>query len=321
MEKISIRDVGRRTVGLEASAIQAMTEFIDESFEKVADLLFNMKGRLVVSGIGKSAIIGQKIVATLNSTGTPAIFMHAADAIHGDLGMVQEDDVVMAISKSGESPEIRVLVPLIRNLGNPLVAMVGNLSSYLATNANYILNTTVPQEACPNNLAPTTSTTAQMVMGDALAVCLMEMKGFTTEDFAKFHPGGALGKKLYLRVSDLFPQNERPWVKPNSSLKDVIVEISQKRLGITAVIDDEENLLGVITDGDLRRMLEKGVQLNEINAAMIMSINPKTIDASSLAVGALDLMRKNNITQLLVHHNGKYAGVIHLHDLIKEGLI
>ena len=321
MEKISIRDVGRRTVGLEASAIQAMTEFIDESFEKVADLLFNMKGRLVVSGIGKSAIIGQKIVATLNSTGTPAIFMHAADAIHGDLGMVQEDDVVMAISKSGESPEIRVLVPLIRNLGNPLVAMVGNLSSYLATNANYILNTTVPQEACPNNLAPTTSTTAQMVMGDALAVCLMEMKGFTTEDFAKFHPGGALGKKLYLRVSDLYPQNERPWVKPNSSLKDVIVEISQKRLGITAVIDDEENLLGVITDGDLRRMLEKGVQLNEINAAMIMSINPKTIDASSLAVGALDLMRKNNITQLLVHHNGKYAGVIHLHDLIKEGLI
>lgn len=321
MEKISIRDVGRRTVGLEASAIQAMSEFIDESFEKVADLLFSMKGRLVVSGIGKSAIIGQKIVATLNSTGTPAIFMHAADAIHGDLGMVQEDDVVMAISKSGESPEIRVLVPLIRNLGNPLVAMVGNLSSYLATNANYVLNTTVPQEACPNNLAPTTSTTAQMVMGDALAVCLMEMKGFTTEDFAKFHPGGALGKKLYLRVSDLYPQNERPWVKPNSSLKDVIVEISQKRLGITAVIDDQENLLGVITDGDLRRMLEKGVQSNEINAAMIMSINPKTIDASSLAVGALDLMRKNNITQLLVHHNGKYAGVIHLHDLIKEGLI
>jgi arabinose-5-phosphate isomerase len=247
--------------------------------------------------------------------------MHAADAIHGDLGMVQEDDVVMAISKSGESPEIRVLVPLIRNLGNPLVAMVGNLSSYLATHSNFVLNTTVPQEACPNNLAPTTSTTAQMVMGDALAVCLMEMKGFTTEDFAKFHPGGALGKKLYLRVSDLYPQNEKPCVKANSSLKDVIVEISQKRLGITAVIDDEDNLLGVITDGDLRRMLEKGVQSNDVNAAMIMSVNPKTIDASSLAVGALDLMRKNNITQLLVHHNGKYAGVIHLHDLIKEGLI
>ncbi len=321
MEKISIREVGRRTVELEAAAIQAMSFFIDENFEQVADLLFHMKGRLVVTGIGKSAIIGQKIVATLNSTGTPAIFMHAADAIHGDLGMVQEGDVVMAISKSGESPEIRVLVPLIRNLGNPLVAMVGNLSSYLATHANHILNTTVPQEACPNNLAPTTSTTAQMVMGDALAVCLMEMKGFTSEDFAKFHPGGALGKKLYLRVSDLYPQNEKPWVKPNSSLKDVIVEISQKRLGITAVIDDEENLLGVITDGDLRRMLEKDGDISTVNASMIMSVNPKTIEASSLAVGALDLMRKNNITQLLVHDSGKYAGVIHLHDLIKEGLI
>ncbi|HLO79977.1 MAG TPA: KpsF/GutQ family sugar-phosphate isomerase [Chitinophagaceae bacterium] len=321
MEKISIREVGRRTVELEAAAIQAMSFFIDENFEKVADLLFHMKGRLVVTGIGKSAIIGQKIVATLNSTGTPAIFMHAADAIHGDLGMVQEGDVVMAISKSGESPEIRVLVPLIRNLGNPLISMVGNLSSYLATHGNYILNTTVPQEACPNNLAPTTSTTAQMVMGDALAVCLMEMKGFTSEDFAKFHPGGALGKKLYLRVSDLYPQNEKPWVKPNSSLKDVIVEISQKRLGITAVIDEEENLLGVITDGDLRRMLEKGGDTSAVNASMIMSVNPKTIEASSLAVGALDLMRKNNITQLLVHDSGKYAGVIHLHDLIKEGLI
>lgn len=321
MEKISISEVGRRTVELEAAAIQAMGDFIDQSFENVADLLFRMKGRLVVSGIGKSAIIGQKIVATFNSTGTPAIFMHAADAIHGDLGMVQEGDVVMAISKSGESPEIRVLVPLIRNLGNPLVAMVGNLSSYLATHANFILNTTVPQEACPNNLAPTTSTTAQMVMGDALAVCLMEMRGFTSEDFAKFHPGGALGKKLYLRVSDLYPQNEKPWVKPGSSLKDVIVEISQKRLGITAVVDNQENLLGVITDGDLRRMLEKGGDLNTVNASMIMSVNPKTIDASSLAVGALDLMRKNNITQLLVHQNGKYAGVIHLHDLIKEGLI
>jgi arabinose-5-phosphate isomerase len=321
MEKISIREVGRRTVELEAAAIQAMSLFIDENFEKVADLLFHMKGRLVVSGIGKSAIIGQKIVATLNSTGTPAIFMHAADAIHGDLGMVQEGDVVMAISKSGESPEIRVLVPLIRNLGNPLVAMVGNMSSYLATHASYVLNTTVPQEACPNNLAPTTSTTAQMVMGDALAVCLMEMKGFTSEDFAKFHPGGALGKKLYLRVYDLYPQNEKPWVKPGSSLKDVIVEISQKRLGITAVIDEEEKLVGVITDGDLRRMLEKGGDTNAITASMIMSVDPKTIEASTLAVGALDLMRKNNITQLLVHDNGKYAGVIHLHDLIKEGLI
>jgi arabinose-5-phosphate isomerase len=321
MEKINIREAGRKTVELEAAAIYALAEFIDERFEHVAHLLFNMKGRLVVSGIGKSAIIGQKIVATFNSTGTPAIFMHAADAIHGDLGMIQEGDVTMVISKSGESPEIKVLVPLIRNLGNPLVAMVGNISSYLAIHANHVLNTTVPQEACPNNLAPTTSTTAQMVMGDALAVCLMEMKGFTSEDFAKFHPGGTLGKKLYLRVSDLYPQNEKPWVKAESSLKDVIVEISQKRLGITAVIDEEERLKGVITDGDLRRMLEKGGDTGLVTASMIMSPNPKTIDASSLAVNALDLMRKNNITQLLVQENGKYAGVIHLHDLIKEGLI
>ncbi len=321
MEKNNIRQVGRRTIELEAAAIQALTGFIDESFEHVAELLFNMKGRLVVSGIGKSAIIGQKIVATFNSTGTPAIFMHAADAIHGDLGMIQEDDVVMVISKSGESPEIKVLVPLIRNLGNPLVAMAGNLSSYLVTHAHHTLNTTVPQEACPNNLAPTTSTTAQMVMGDALAVCLMEMKGFTSEDFAKFHPGGTLGKKLYMRVSDLYPQNEKPSVKGDSSLKDVIVEISQKRLGITAVIDGEDRVEGVITDGDLRRMLEKGADTRSATAAMIMSPNPKTIEASSLAVNALDLMRKNNITQLLVQENGKYAGVIHLHDLIKEGLI
>jgi arabinose-5-phosphate isomerase len=321
MEKINIREVGRKTIELESAAIHALAGYIDENFEHVADLLFNMKGRLVVSGIGKSAIIGQKIVATFNSTGTPAIFMHAADAIHGDLGMIQEGDVVMVISKSGESPEIKVLVPLIRNLGNPLVAMVGNVSSYLSSHANHVLNTTVPQEACPNNLAPTTSTTAQMVMGDALAVCLMEMKGFTSEDFAKFHPGGTLGKKLYLRVSDLYPQNEKPFVKAGSSLKDVIVEISQKRLGITAVIDDEGRLEGVITDGDLRRMLEKGGDTGSVTAALIMSPNPKTIDASSLAVSALDLMRKNNITQLLVQESGKYAGVIHLHDLIKEGLI
>jgi arabinose-5-phosphate isomerase len=280
-----------------------------------------MKGRLVISGIGKSAIIGQKMVATFNSTGTPAIFMHAADAIHGDLGMVQEGDVVMIISKSGESPEIKVLVPLIRNLGNPLISMVGSLSSYLAIHADYVLNTTVPQEACPNNLAPTTSTTAQMVMGDALAVCLMEQKGFTSDDFAKFHPGGILGKKLYLRVSDLYPQNERPKVESDSVLKDVIVEITEKRLGVTAVVDKNDGLLGVITDGDLRRMLEKGGDFEKIRATAIMSPRPKTIDAAALAIDALDLMRKNNITQLLVVDDSTYVGVIHLHDLIKEGLI
>jgi len=321
MEKINIAAIGRRTVNLEASAIQAMEAFIDESFEHVVHLLHKMKGRLVISGIGKSAIIGQKMVATFNSTGTPAIFMHAADAIHGDLGMVQEDDVVMIISKSGASPEIKVLVPLIKNLGNPLVSMVGSLGSYLAVHGDFVLNTTVPQEACPNNLAPTTSTTAQMVMGDALAVCLMEQKGFTSDDFAKFHPGGVLGKKLYLRVSELSEQNEKPMVGVDSRLKDVIVEMTQKRLGITAVTDKNNGLLGVITDGDLRRMLEKGGDFENMMATSIMSPNPKTIEASSLAVGALDLMRKNNITQLLVVDNNKYVGVIHLHDLIKEGLI
>jgi len=321
MEKINITAIGRRTVQLEASAILAMEAFINESFEQVVHLLYKMKGRLVISGIGKSAIIGQKMVATFNSTGTPAIFMHAADAIHGDLGMVQEGDVVMIISKSGESPEIKVLVPLIKNLGNSLVSMVGSLGSYLAVHGDYVLNTTVPQEACPNNLAPTTSTTAQMVMGDALAVCLMEQKGFTSDDFAKFHPGGTLGKKLYLRVSDLYPQNEKPMVGEESRLKDVIVEMTQKRLGITAVTDKNNGLLGVITDGDLRRMLEKGGDYEKLMATSIMSPNPKTIEASSLAVGALDVMRKNNITQLLVVDNNTYVGVIHLHDLIKEGLI
>ena len=321
MEKESIKSAGRRTVELEAAALQQMALQVDDEFVRVVELLFTMKGRLVISGIGKSAIVGQKIVATFNSTGTPSIFMHAADAIHGDLGMVQEGDAVMIISKSGESPEIKVLVPLIRNLGNPLIAMVGSLSSFLSTHSDIVLNTTVDQEACPNNLAPTTSTTAQMVMGDALAVCLMEKKGFTSADFAKFHPGGALGKKLYLRVSDLYPQNERPWVKPAYSLKEVIVEISSKRLGIAAVVDDEDQLIGVITDGDLRRMLEKGSDINGATASMIMTNAPKTIEASSLAVNALDVMRKNNITQLPVTEQGKYKGVIHLHDLIKEGLI
>jgi len=318
MEKINIAAIGKRTVNLEASAIMAMEAFIDESFENVVELLNLMSGRLVISGIGKSAIIGQKMVATFNSTGTPAIFMHAADAIHGDLGMVQEGGVVMIISKSGESPEIKVLVPLIKNLGNALVSMVGNMSSYLANHGDFVLNTTVPQEACPNNLAPTTSTTAQMVMGDALAVCLMEQKGFTSDDFAKFHPGGTLGKKLYLRVLDMYPHNEKPMVGKDSVLKDVIVEITEKRLGITAVVDKDDKLLGVITDGDLRRMLEKGGDFEKMMATTIMSPNPKTIDTSSLAVGALDIMRKNNITQLLVVDNNKYVGVIHLHDLIKK---
>jgi arabinose-5-phosphate isomerase len=321
MENMNIREIALRTITLEAQAIGELASFIDADFEKITHLLADLKGRLVISGIGKSAIIGAKIVATLNSTGTPAIFMHAADAIHGDLGMVQKDDIVMVISKSGESPEIRMLVPLIKNMGNPLVAMVGNTASLLAREATYVLNTTVSQEACPNNLAPTSSTTAQMVMGDALAVTLMELKGFTSSDFAKFHPGGALGKKLYLRVFDLSNQNEKPVVTEDNTLREVIVEITEKRLGITAVLDEKGLLTGVITDGDLRRMLEKRDNLSDVKARDIMSSGPKTVEGDALAVDALDRMRKNNITQLLVTSDGAYAGVIHLHDLIKEGLI
>ena len=321
MQHISIREIAKQTLSIEAGSIMELREFIDDSFVEIVHLLDNMKGRLVVSGIGKSAIIGQKIVATLNSTGTPSIFMHAADAIHGDLGMVQQDDIVMIISKSGESPEIKVLITLIKNLGNKLIAMVGNLNASLALGADLVLNTTVSQEACPNNLAPTSSTTAQLAMGDALAVCLMEVKGFSSADFAKFHPGGSLGKKLYLRVRDLSKLNERPAVNQNSSLKDVIVEITRKRLGLTAVLDDDGVLTGVITDGDLRRMLEKGNDINHTTAKDIMGIHPKTIEGDALAVDALDRMRKNNITQLIVIEDNHYAGVIHLHDLIREGII
>ena len=321
MQKPEIRDVAIRTISLEAESVRGLADSIDEGFESVVRLLEGMKGRLVVSGIGKSALVGHKIVATLNSTGTPSIFMHAADAIHGDLGMVQPDDVVMVISKSGESPEIRVLIPLIRNMGNPLIAMVGNLSSVLAREANHVLNTTVSQEACPNNLAPTSSSTAQVVMGDALAVCLMERRGFTSADFARFHPGGTLGKKLYLLVSDLSRLHGRPLVSEQSPVRDVIVEMTAKRLGVTAVMDSEERLSGVITDGDLRRMLERNPDFGRLKAVDIMHAEPRTIDGESLAVNALEVMRSNNITQLLVTENGEYTGVIHLHDLVREGLI
>ena len=321
MQRQSIQDIAKNTLTLEANSILALTSYIDNEFETIIGLIHQLRGRLVISGIGKSAIIGHKIVATLNSTGTPSIFMHAADAIHGDLGMIQEDDILLLISKSGESPEIKVLTTLIKNLGNPLIAMVGNIDSSLAKDANYLLNTTVSQEACPNNLAPTSSTTAQLAMGDAMAVCLMELKGFTANDFAKYHPGGTLGKKLYLRVSDLSKMNKKPQVKEQSSLKEVIMEITNKRLGLTAVLNESESLTGVITDGDLRRMLEKGSDFELTLAKDIMSIDPKTIKADALAVDALAKMKKNNITQLLVIENGTYIGVLHLHDLIKEGLI
>lgn len=318
---ISIKQVALRTIELEAQSVAGLSAFVDESFEKAVQAISNSKGRVVVSGIGKSAIIAQKIVATFNSTGTPALFMHAADAIHGDLGMIQPEDVVMIISKSGESPEVKVLVPLVRNFGNTLIALAGNMSSFLARNATITINTTVDQEACPNNLAPTSSTTAQLAMGDAIAVCLMELKGFQTDDFAKYHPGGLLGKKLYLRVADLYPNNESPKVLSSQSLKEVIVEMTKKRLGITAVVDKDNTLLGIITDGDLRRMLEKNVALDDVHAGDIMTGNPKTIKAEELAVNALELLRKYEITQLAVEENGKYAGIIHLHDLVREGII
>jgi arabinose-5-phosphate isomerase len=317
----NIIEIAKNTIALEAGSFSGLSNSINSDFEKVVNTMLNCKGRIVVSGIGKSAIVAQKIVASLNSTGTPSLFLHAADAIHGDIGMVQQDDVVMIISKSGDSPEIKVLVPLIKNFKNSLIAMCGNLQSYLARCADITLDTTVSAEACPNNLAPTSSTTAQIVMGDALTVCLMELRGFGSEDFAKFHPGGTLGKKLYLRVSDLFINNEKPIVNTESRLKDVIIEITKKRLGVTVVLDDNQNLAGIITDGDLRRMLEKDLYHAEVKAKEIMSTNPKTIESNELAVTALDIMRKKNITQLVVTKNDKYAGIIHLHDLIREGII
>jgi arabinose-5-phosphate isomerase len=317
----TVKQIALHTIELEAGAIAGLAQSINDDFEKAVKIIADCKGRVVISGMGKSAVIAQKIVATLNSTGTPSLFMHAGDAIHGDLGMVLQNDVVIILSKSGESPEIKVLVPLIKNFGNTLIAIVGNIESYLARQSDIILNTTVTQEACPNNLAPTSSTTAQLVMGDALAICLMELKGFRSDDFAKFHPGGSLGKKLYLRVSDLYIHNEKPKVFASQTLKEAIVEMTRKRLGVTAVVDKENNLLGIITDGDLRRMLEKSVAIDSIKVNDIMTGNPQTIEPDMLAVGALDILRKKEISQLIVAEKGKYLGIIHLHDLVKEGLI
>ncbi|MFZ9388750.1 MAG: KpsF/GutQ family sugar-phosphate isomerase [Chitinophagaceae bacterium] len=316
-----IQEKALTTIDLEAKSIAELASFINADFENAVRAIAGCKGRVVVSGIGKSAVIAQKIVATFNSTGTPSIFMHAADAIHGDLGMVLPQDVVLVISKSGESPEIKVLVPLIRGFGNVLIGMVGNTDSFLARQSDFVINASVDQEACPNNLAPTTSTTAQLVMGDALAVCLMDLRDFRTGDFARLHPGGNLGKRLYMRVSDLSGQNEKPCVRAGESLKDVIVEMTAKRLGITAVVDEENRLLGIITDGDLRRMLEKSVAIDAVTAGDIMTTTPRTIGPDELAVNALERLREFEISQLVVLENGKYAGIIHLHDLVKEGLI
>lgn len=312
----------QETIVLQAQSIKSLAQFINSDFLQVVDVIKEAKGRVVITGIGKSAIIAQKIVSTLNSTGTPSLFMHAADAIHGDLGMIREYDVVIVISKSGESPEIKVLLPLLKNFGNPLVAITGNLDGYLAKHANYILNTTVQQEACPNNLAPTTSTTAQMVMGDALAIALIYTRGFSPEDFAKYHPGGNLGKRLFLKVEDLFTKENPPKVRATQSLKEVIVEISSKLLGVTAVVNESNETLGVITDGDLRRMLAKTDNLSNILAKDIYTPSPKTIASTQLALDAMEMMKNYNISQLLVtDENNKYLGVLHIHHLIKEGIL
>jgi len=318
--KEEIKQLARHTIHAEIEAIRGLHDAVNDDFAEVVILILESPGRVVITGIGKSAIIAGKIVSTLNSTGTPAVFMHAADAIHGDLGIIQKDDLVICLSKSGETPEIRVLIPLLKQHGNKLVAIVGNTGSYLAKAADYVLDATVPKEACPYNLAPTASTTAQLVLGDALAIALLECRGFTPGDFARLHPGGALGKKLYLKVSDLSVNNELPKVETGTDLRQVIMEISARRLGATAVLD-QGKLVGIITDGDLRRMLEKTENITGVKADEIMTLNPKTIGADNLVVEALALMRKHNITQLPVIENGDYVGVIHLHDILKEGIL
>ncbi len=308
-----------KTLALEANAITGLKKTIGKDFFECVKVIFFSKGRVICTGIGKSAIIAQKITATLNSTGTPAVFMHAADAIHGDLGIIQRHDVVVCISKSGNTPEIKVLAPLLKNGGNKLIAITGDIKSFLALQADYVLNTYVNKEACPNNLAPTTSTTAQLAMGDALAVCLLEYRGFTSKDFARYHPGGALGKKLYLKAEDIYIHNPKPEVKPTDKIKDVLFTISSNRLGATAVVD-KGKLAGIITDGDLRRMMENKRIDDALCAKDVMTRNPKSILPETLAADALQLMKSHNITQLVVSKNKKYFGFIHLHDLLREGI-
>ncbi len=316
----TIIDIALQTIDIESKAIANLKNLINTDFENAVKFIFNSSGRVIVTGIGKSAIIAQKIVATMNSTGTPSIFMHAADAIHGDLGNIQKEDTVICISKSGNTPEIKVLVPLIQNYGNKLIAITGNTESFLGTQADFTLNCHIEKEACTNNLAPTTSTTAQLVIGDALAVCLLNLKDFSSNDFAKYHPGGALGKRLYLRVRDLVDKHELPRVTPSTKIKDVILEISNKRLGATAVIDKDQ-IVGMITDGDLRRMLESEGNLGQLIAKDVMNSDPKTINANDMAIDALNQLENHGITQILVvDDKKKYMGIVHLHDLIKEGI-
>jgi arabinose-5-phosphate isomerase len=317
-----ILDLARKVITQEAESVANLTSYIDETFLEVVDLIFHSKGRLIVTGIGKSAIIGTKIVATMNSTGTPAIFMHAADAIHGDLGIIQKDDVVLCISKSGNTPEIKVLVPLIARMGNKIIAMVSSVDSFLAQHADYIVRATVDKESDPNNLAPTSSTTTQLVMGDALAVCLLQKRGFSQEQFALYHPGGSLGKRLYLRVSDVMDLNVRPVVGMNESIQNTIINISQNRLGATVVLDGKGELQGIITDGDVRRMVEKGIHVGDkIVAKDIMSRHPKQIDINDMAVNAFNMMQKNKITSVVVMKEGRYVGLVHIHDILREGIV
>jgi arabinose-5-phosphate isomerase len=318
--KENILATAKKTILSESKSIAKLSDLLDESFIEVTKTIYNCKGRLIVSGIGKSAIIAQKIVATMNSTGTPSMFLHASEAIHGDLGMIQNDDVVICISKSGNSPEIKVLVPLLKRFGNKLIAITGNMTSFLAKGSDYVLNTTIDSESCPNNLAPTNSTTAQLVMGDAIAVCLMEMRDFKPEDFAKFHPGGALGKKLLLRVASMLENSLKPMVSPDASIKKVIFEISEKRLGVTAVIENNK-VIGIITDGDIRRMLTDRDSFADLTAKDIMTKNPKMIQSTDMVIDAFNILEDNSITQLVVVDNNEYKGILHLHDILKEGIL
>jgi len=316
----SILAIAKRTLEIESKAVAHLIGLLDDQFAHAVQHILESDGRVIVSGVGKSAIVASKIVATLNSTGTPAIFMHAADAIHGDLGTIQQNDVVICLSQSGNTPEIKALLPLIKSGNHKLIGITGNMDSVLAKQADFVLNTYVEKEACPNNLAPTTSTSAQMSMGDALAISLLELKGFSSSDFAKYHPGGALGKKLYLRVADIVVKNQKPQVDINADIKEVIMEISEKMLGVTAVLDHDK-VVGIVTDGDVRRMLSKYDNISGLTAKDIMTSNPKTIDTDTLAVKALKLLQEKSISQLLAFDGETYAGVVHIHNLINEGIL
>ena len=318
--KEDLLEIARKTILSESKSIAKLVDFLTDDFANAVEIIFNSSGRLILTGIGKSAIIAQKIVASMNSTGTPALFLHASEAIHGDLGMVQPGDVVICISKSGNSPEIKVIVPILKRFGNPLIAITGNTTSFLAKESDYVLDTTVDAEACPINLAPTNSTTAQLVMGDALTVCLMELRNFKSDDFAKYHPGGALGKKLLLRVGDMLDQSHKPSVEPDSSIKKVIFEISEKRMGVTAVVENN-HVIGIITDGDIRRMLNQNDTFSHLTAKDIMTKNPKTIQLATMVADALNIIEDFSITQLVVLDNQEYKGVLHLHDILKEGIV